>query len=126
MNSRELLNNNEIILSDDNIKNLLLFDYGRFINEMNHTEDICLKAVKCYGAVLQHLKLQTSLICKEAIKNTPNSFEFVINKNFDICKFALEIDGLLIRFISLNFLNNLDCENKHTLIIVKVNHVPVS
>jgi hypothetical protein len=118
--SHEISNDNEI-LSDENIKDLILFNYSRFVNEMNHTEDLCLKAVKCYGSVLQHLKLQTSLICKEAIKNTPNSFEFVINKNFDICKFALEIDGLLIRFISSNYLNSLDNESKNILILTALN-----
>jgi hypothetical protein len=94
-------------------KNILLNNYSYFANEMKHTKEISLIAVNCFGIVLRNLNNQSFEICKEAIKNNPEAFEFVKNKNFKICQYALNIDGMLIKHINLDTFDN---NKKDTLI----------
>jgi hypothetical protein len=83
------------------VENILLYNYNYFLDEIKHTKNVCLIAVRFFPNVLKHLKSQSIDICKEAIKNDPDSFEHVRNKNFKICKYALSIDGMLLDIIDL-------------------------
>jgi len=115
----KLISHEPLNLTKDQIKNLnydelqylLLNKYDYIMYKIDHTEDLCLKIIQIYSGFFQNLKIQTPKLCKEAILACSDNFQYINNKNFKLCIFALKIDGLLLRFIS---------EEKHNDILITI------
>lgn len=59
-------------------------------------------SVKQNGMALKFIpkEYQTPSVCKAAIKNNPESFQYVINQTLDICMYAVKVDGKLIKNVA--------------------------
>jgi len=95
--------------TEDEMRDILTYNYNYFL-EMEHTEEICLLVVNIDGLYLEDLKKQNHKICSEAIKNNSDSFLFVKNKTYYLCKLAVSLDGALLQRVPFEIENRYELE----------------
>jgi hypothetical protein len=80
---------------------LLTYDYESIVFFEEPTEDMYIIVVRQDGMMLQFIKEenQTEKICKEAIHNNINAFEFVHNKTHDMCLSCISQNHYLIQYV---------------------------